>query len=580
MSDVSRPDVSRPDVPLVTTPDPAPAPPVAAVDSVDDPAPEPFVAVVPAPRRSRRFLWLALGLLGLLVTIGVLGNTLGWFGNEETGTAVEIVGVETRALEQTVTASGRVEPETEVKISPEIPGELIELRVREGDEVVAGQVLARIRAEQYDAQVSQLEASIAQAEAGVGQASAGIGQAGAAIGTAQAGVAQAEAQAEAAGAAVAQAEAQLARLNADLERQRRLLERGVIPGAEVDNLETQVRVQRAAVASARANAQSARQGVASARQQVESARANAQSARAGAQGSRSSVAGAQARLREVNEQRAKTTIVAPISGTVSQLNVEAGERVVGTSQMAGTELMRIARLDEMELVVDVNENDIVNVQVGDSARVEVDAFPGRALTGIVTEISQSSQSMRGAAAAQAGATGTVTNFRVKVRVVDLDGASARAGGALSPEGGRTAGAVRLRPGMNGTVDIRTNRVGRAIAVPIGAVTVRDMNAMREAQQAAASGQRRSRSARSASTPANANDPSRSGLPKVEDLQKVVFVVRDGRAVAVPVTTGIDDRTYVQVLSGLRAGDRVVVGPYGLVSRELKSGDRVRQSNDD
>lgn len=520
-----------------------------------------------SPRRSRRWLWIALGAFGLLVAVGVLGNVLGWFGKgREKGVSAEIVTVETRGLVQTVTASGRVEPETEVKISPEVPGELIELRVREGDEVTAGQVLARIRAEQYDAQVAQLEAAIAQQQAGVGQAAAGTEQAAA-------GVAQARSQAEAAQAAVTQAEAQMTRLNADLERQRRLFDRGVIPGSEVDALETQARVQRAAVASARAQAASAGRAVASAQAQAQGAQASVRSAQEG-------VASAQARLREVNEQRAKTTIVAPISGTISQLNVEAGERVVGTSQMAGTELMRIARLDAMEIVVDVNENDIVNVQVGDSASVEVDAFPGRPLTGIVTEIAQSSQSMRGAAGAAAAATGTttVTNFRVRVRVLDPDGASAAMGGALSPETGRTSGGVRLRPGMNGTVDIRTNRVARAVVVPLGAVTVRDMNAMREAQQRAASGSAARRTTPSPSTAAD--DPNRSGLPKTEDLQKVVFVVRDGRAVAVPVVTGIDDRTYVQILSGLRPSDRVIVGPYSLVSRELKSGDPVHASNDD
>lgn len=521
----------------------------------------------PTPPRSRRWLWIGLGVFGLVVAVGILGNVLGWFGKgREKGTPAEIVAVETRSLVQTVTASGRVEPETEVKISPEVPGELIELRVREGDEVTAGQVLARIRAEQYDAQVAQLEAAIAQQQAGVGQAAAGIEQA-------QAGVASARSQAEAAQAAVTQAEAQMARLSSDLDRQRRLFERGVIAGSEVDALETQVRVQRAAVASARAQAASASRGVAQ-------AQASAQGAQAGVRSAQEGVASAQARLREVNEQRAKTTIVAPISGTISQLNVEAGERVVGTSQMAGTELMRIARLNEMEIVVDVNENDIVNVQVGDSASVEVDAFPGRPLTGIVTEIAQSSQSMRGAAGAAASATGTttVTNFRVRVRVLAPDGASAAVGGGLAPETAQASGGVRLRPGMNGTVDIRTNRVARAVVVPLGAVTVRDMNAMREAERRAASGSRAS-SPRASSSSTNADDPNRSGLPKTEDLQKVVFVVRDGRAVAVPVTTGIDDRTYVQVLTGLRPSDRVIVGPYGLVSRELKSGDLVRASND-
>ena len=461
---------------------------------------------------------IGLGVLAaLLLVVGGLVAAFGEGGGGE-GEEVEVVAASQRSLVQVVTASGRVEPETEVKISPDVPGEIIELRVKEGDEVRAGQVLARIKPDLYAAQIEQLTAGVSQAQAGVGQAEAGLT-------SARTGVDRAQVDVE--------------RAQQEFDRVQALVGRGAVSAAELDaaratlrGAQVALRTQQATLGQSQANVASARFGV----------------------------AGAQARLREAREQLGRTTIVAPMSGTVSQLNVELGERVVGTSQMAGTELMRIARLDAMELVVDVNENDVVNVSLGDSARIEVDAYPDRPFAGVVTEIAQSARTGTAQAATQQG----VTNFQVRIRVVGTAAARPNGGGVLDPEVRTAGGTAVLRPGMSGTVDIFTHRVDRAVAVPIAAVTVRDLNRVRE--DTADGGRARRRG--------GDEDEDRAVSLQPEELRKVVFVERNGKAAMVEVETGIDDRTYVEVRRGLRPGDRVIAGPYSLVSRTLLPGDEV------
>ncbi len=471
---------------------------------------------------------LIFGLIGLVLLVAVVVALGALFGGDGPSTSVETAAAQTRTITQVVTASGRIEPATEVTISPDVSGEIVELTVKEGDDVVAGQVLARIRPDLYAAQIDQLSAGVQQSEAGVGQASAGV--------------AQAEAN-------VAQAEAGLARAEQDFARIRQLFERGLVARSEYETAQVAVRTQTAGVRAAQAAVASSRAGVGQARY---------------------GVTGARARLAEVQNQISRTTVTAPMSGTVSMLDVELGERVVGTSQMAGTPMMRIARLEAMELVVDVNENDVVNVSVGDTARIEVDAFTDRPLHGIVTEIAQSARGAGGAVLT--GAT-SVTTFQVRVRV-ETSAASASVGGALSPEvSARPDPSVRLRPGMNGTVDIFTRSVRGVAAVPLSAVTVRDLNAVR--RDTSSAGRRRSR--RSASS--TSGGTAAVGTPEVEDIKKVVFVVRDGKAQMVTVETGLDDRTWIEIRRGLRTGDIVVTGPYGTVSRTLAPGERVRISND-
>jgi HlyD family secretion protein len=470
--------------------------------------------------RTGKVLTISGGALGLVIFIGILGNVLGWFGGGESGEPVEMAKAERRTIVQTVTASGRIEPETEVKLSPDVSGEIIELTVKEGDQVMAGQVLARIKPDLYASQIDQLAAGVSQSVAGVSQS--------------QAAVSQAE-------AGVASAQANLERTQREFERMQQLHERGLVARSEYETAQAQLRAQQAAVSQAQASLSQARAGV---------------------QASRYSVSGARARLGEAQNQLSRTTIVAPMSGTVSQLNVELGERVVGTSQMAGTEILRIAQLEAMELVVDVNENDIVNVAVGDSAKVEVDAYPDRPLPGVVTEIAQSSRAAGGALGGQTGQ--QVTNFQVRVRVT-TGGGSAAQGGAANPEvPAPPPQGVRLRPGMSGTVDIYTQTARNAVAIPLSAVTVRDLNKVRED------------SLRGAGARTEPERPVSAGAPRPERLRKVVFVVRDGKTVLREVETGIDDRTYVQITRGLQPGETVVSGPYSAVSRALRPGQAVRE----
>jgi len=427
---------------------------------------------------TRRILFIIGGLIVLLVILGVVGSAAGWFGGER-AYAVETATAVVRPVTQTVTASGRVQPETEVKISPDVSGEIIELPVREGDRVSQGQLLARIQPDFYAAQVEQAQANVSQSRANMAQRRADL-------------------------------------ISAELEfnRQRELFERNVISQSDLERAESQYEV-----------------------------------AKAGLEAAEYAVESAEARLREGREQLGKTAIYAPMNGTVSQLNVEMGERVVGTSQMAGTEMMRIARLDQMELEVDVNENDVVNVSLGDSARISVDAYPDRTFRGVVTEIANSAR------VTGAGSQEQVTNFPVKVRFIDdhnLD--DDLIAGVATSEGAVPVLAPNLRPGMSGTVDVFTETVHNAIAVPIQAVTVRDFAQVRRDEDGA--------------DEAEVERTSQQLTPD-EDLRRVVFIVDNDRARMVEVATGISDDTYIVVRSGIAEGTSVVIGPYRAVSRELE-----------
>jgi HlyD family secretion protein len=436
------------------------------------------MAQIPAQPKSNKKLYIGLGIAGVLVLLALVAASV--LGGGPSGTEVDVEAAQRRTLTQVVTASGRVQPETEVRISPEVSGEIVELRVREGDAVEAGEVLVRIRPDVIQAQVEQLQAGLLQSRA-----------------------------------SLSQAEANLLNAQQEAERQRALAAQNLVAQQALDAAETQVQVAEAQV-----------------------------------EGARFSVQSAEARLREAREQLANTTIVAPMSGTVSQLNVELGERVVGTSQMAGTELMRIAQLERMEMEIDVNENDIVNVSLGDSALVEIDAYPDVPMRGVVTEIANSAR--LGAGQDQ------VTNFLVKVRVLGVGQPRPAPGVGLAvaqPEVVIPGGDVQLRPGMSGTVDVYTETIRDAIAVPIGAVTARDFDQVSP----------------------DTTDAPESG---VEDLRKVVFVVEGGRAQMREVTTGIADATHIHIRSGISDTARVVVGPFSALSRSLRPDARVVADEND
>lgn len=432
------------------------------------------------PRR-KRTRWIIGGVV-LLILLFIVSRFL--FGGGPAASYAETAPAELREITQVVTASGKVQPEIEVKISPDVSGEIIELPVREGDNVRQGDLLVRIKPDFYTAQVEQAEAGVLQAEANK-----------------------------------AQRRASLLNAEAALKRQQELMERNAISASEFELSETQYEVEKASFEAAEFAVQSAA-----------------------------------ARLREAREQLSKTIIYSPMTGTVSQLNVELGERVVGTSQMAGTEMMRVAQLERMELEVDVNENDVVNVSIGDSAHVEIDAHPDRIFQGIVTEIANSAR------ITNAGSQEQVTNFPVKIRLMAVRDSGQAAASApeevISEEIPlvETLPAV-LRPGMSGNVDIFTETINEAIAVPIQAVTVRDLNQVNE--------------------PDSATDgPPAAPVAQEEDLRRVVFVVEEGKAQMVAVETGIADDTHVEIKSGLREGDLVVTGPYSLVSRDLAPGQEI------
>ena len=432
---------------------------------------------------TRRILFIIGGLIALLVLLGVVGAATGLFGGGGEGIEVETAQAERRDVTQTVTASGKVQPEVEVNISPDVSGEIVELNVNEGDQVQRGALLARIRPDFYAAQVEQAEAGVLQARANQSQARASVLQA-----------------------------------EVDFKRQEDLFNKGVTAESDYQSAKTQYEMQQAAQEAAQYAVQSA-----------------------------------EARLNESKEELSKTNIYAPMNGTVSKLDVELGERVVGTSQMAGTEMMRIARLDQMEMEVDVNENDVVNVSTGDTARVEVDAYPGQPFDGVVTEIANS---------ARVTAEGTqeqLTNFPVKIRILGVSGQDedqTSEGVTREEVPGALLTVGNLRPGMSGTVDVFTQTAPDAIAVPIQAVTMRDFNQVKP-------------------DTADVEVEDEDARPREEDLRKVVFLVENGEANMVEVETGIADDTHIAVRSGLRGGETVIVGPYSAISRTLKPGVAVQ-----
>ncbi len=431
---------------------------------------------------TRRILLFIIGLVVLLTILGGIGRATGLFGAGEEGVLVEAVRAEVRSITQVVTASGKVQPEVEIRLSPDVSGEIIDLPVKEGDDVKQGDLLVRIKPDFYAAQVEQAEAQVLQARANQAQRKADM-------------------------------------LTAEIEfkRQQALFDKKAIAESDFFKVKNQYDVAKAAYDAATYSVQSAQAG-----------------------------------LRESREQLAKTTIYAPMSGTVSKLNVEPGERVVGTTQMTGTEIMRIAKLDRMEVEVDVNENDVVNVAIGDTAAIEVDAYPERVFHGVVTEIANSART------SGAGTQEQVTNFPVKIRILDrhninLAAAAPNADGLTRQEVPvKAEDTPQFRPGMSGTVDIFTRTVENAIAIPIQAVTVRDFNKVKKDSTVAATG----------------------GVMK-EDLRKVVFLVDDLKARMVEVETGISDETHIEVKSGLTGEEMVITGPYRVVSRTLEPDARIR-----
>lgn len=448
---------------------------------------------------NKKLLWIIIGVLAL---IGVLfGLKKGGVIGKEEGIKVTTEKVERRTIIETVNASGKVYPEVEVKVSSDISGEITELTVEEGDSVTKGQVLARIFADIYITQRDQVAAAVKQQQAMVNNSTA---------------------QLEALKSTMTQTEAQY-------QRQLKLMQEKVISRAEFEQAEN-------AYNTAKANYNAALQGIA---------------------GNQAAVQSAQANLQRANKDLGRTTLVSPMNGVISLLAVKKGERVVGTAQMTGTEMMRIADMKKIEVRVDVGENDIPKVHLGDSALVEIDAYNTRKFKGIVTQIASSSNTLGSATAV--ASTNDVTNYKVHIRLLPetyqdlLDNSKAKN--------------FPFRPGMSASADIQTRRRENVLATPINAVTTREKDSDKSVVE--------TKTSIGANEDADKAEDERKSLSA--ELDEVVFILDSSRTSIkkVKVRTDIQDINYIEVLSGLKAGDEVVTGPYSLISKSLKTGDKIK-----
>ena len=430
------------------------------------------------PKKSRKKLYVILGIVAVIV-IAVGGGVAKNRGDRPITVTTE--RAVTKTLTQLVSATGRVQPEIEVKISGEVAGEIIELPIVEGQQVKQGDLLVRIKRDYYEAQVEQDRAQVASARANV---------------------AQSEAQAEKASLDFSQADS--------------LHQRGLLSETEFAAARSALRVTQANVDSARAN-----------------------------------LMRAESALRQAEDYLEKTTILAPRDGTISVLNSKLGERVVATGQFTGTEILRVADLEKMEVRVNVNENDVINVKIGDKARVRVDAFQGRELIGTVREIANTART------AGAATQDEVTNFEVRISVREPS--------------------LQLRPGMSATADIMTKTVENAVAVPIQSVTTRVKETNQTQEQLQADREKEKKERQGEGGAVAVSDAQRREQERLdrERLQRIVFV-RDGDKVRQQnVETGILDHTHIQVTSGLKEGDEVVSGSYGAITRDLKDGSKIK-----
>ena len=393
----------------------------------------------------------------------VVAKKKGWIGEGADTVAVETGYAHRRTVVESVTASGKIQPEVEVKMSPEVSGEIIEVNVVDGQQVLEGDILVKINPDLYESAITRARAAVNSAKAGLAQSSVALDEA--------------------------------KKLWA---RNKVLFEKGAISEQEYD---------------------AAQRAISVAELQEESAKYQLQSA--------------EANLDEAYKNLKRTTIIAPIDGTVTQLDVELGERVVGTATMTGTEMLRIADLNTMEVLVEVNENDIVKITKGDTALIEVDAFLGNSFRGVVSEIANSAKLALGASPDQ------VTNFEVKIRMINSSFAS------LEP----TYGQNPFRPGMTATVEIITNKVHDALVVPIQAVTVRS------------------------DTSSNAVSYERVLSDDIDESFEVVFTPDGVKAGLLVVESGIQDDEFI-IVSGVEDSTAVITGPYSAVSRNLKRGARI------
>lgn len=442
---------------------------------------------------NKKLLWTIVSLALLIVVFVTLKKT-GVIGKED-GLTVSAEKAEMRTIIETVNASGKVYPEIEVKVSPDISGEIVELNVNEGDSVTKGQVLARIYADIYSTQRDQVAAGVNQARAQLANSSASI-----------------------------------AGLKATLDNAKQVYDR-------------QLKLYNDKVTS--------RQEFEQAQQALRTAEANYNGAREGLKGTQAAISGAEAQLARANKDLSRTTLVAPMNGIISLLAVKKGERVVGTAQMAGTEMMRVADMRSIEIRVDVGENDIPKVKIGDTAVVEVDAYTNRKFKGLVYKIANPITSVAGAA----GSSSEVTNYKVHIRLLASSYQDLIVAGNSFP----------FRPGMSASADIQTKTKINVLSIPLNAVTTRDKS---EGKAGASTGK---------------EDKKEEAVPttdkkslEADDTEEVVFVLqKDNRVKKVKVKTDIQDLNYIEIIDGIKAGDQVITGPYNTVSKLIKDSSLVK-----
>ncbi|OAB28102.1 HlyD family secretion protein [Flavobacterium fryxellicola] len=420
---------------------------------------------------SKKTIYILIGGAVVIIAGLIVLSKSGVIGNKDKGTEVEIAQVIPTTIVETVSATGKIQPEIEVKISSEVSGEIISLNVKEGQVVKKGDLLVKINPDLYTSGYNRSVSNLSGTRANLSQADASFKES-----------------------------------KSNYDRNKTLFEKGIISKADWDKAVGSYEVAKASKQTAYYNVQSA-----------------------------------SATVNEAKDNLGRTTIYAPADGTISMLNVELGERVLGTQQMAGTEIMRVANLNNMEVEVDVNENDIVKIKVGDEAKVEVDAYLKKQFKGIVTSISNSASSALTA--------DQVTNFKVKVRILKESYEDLLEGrpDTYSP----------FRPGMTATVDIITDTKSNVLSVPISSVVIKsDTAAVKEIKVV------------------DPNEDQKGAAPKSDKKFECVFVKVGDKAKIRIIKTGIQDDTNIEVLAGLKKGDVVITGPYSTVTKDLNSGDKV------
>lgn len=419
---------------------------------------------------SKKTIYLLIGVAVVVIALLIGLSKAGVIGNKDQGKEVETAIVNATTIIESVSATGKIQPEIEVKISSEVSGEIISLSVIEGQVVKKGDLLVKINPDLYTSSLNRTIAGLSGSKAGL-----------------------------------TQAEAQFREAKSSYDRNKTLFQKGIISKSDWDKSVASFEVARATKESAFFNVKSA-----------------------------------SASVNEARDNLGRTVIYAPADGTISMLNVELGERVLGTQQMTGTEILRVANLNNMEVEVDVNENDIVKIKVGDAANVEVDAYLKKQFKGMVTSISNSASSALTA--------DQVTNFKVKIRILKES--------YLNLLEGRPAAYSPFRPGMTATVDIMTKTKKNILAVPISAVVIKSDTA--------------------AVNDMKVIDPTEDNknAPKSDRKFECVFVKSGGKAIIRVIKTGIQDDTNIEVTTGLKKGDVVITGPYSTVSKDLNSGDMV------